>query len=545
MQSLPLPETVALMVLILGILILAHEFGHFVTAKFFGVEAPEFGIGIPPRLLTLWKTSGWIQIQGKRIVVPRGFPLPPSPAANWYEGRNRAANAPEAGSDSVLAVGTYVTYKTKQQNGKPVLTDLHIVSPSDVEAKLASPVQNIDRGTEFTLNLLPIGGFVRMTGEEDPTSPNALAAKPVWQRAVVLCAGVTMNFILAFIAFTIWSMWVPQPTVVQTTQVAGVVPNTPAAAADLRAGDTIVSINGNSVKNNYDAMVSQIGSNCDRQVQLGFERPNSRGVQALTAVLAPHMGTEGRCMIGVRISPFFGVRIAGVAAGSLAAHLGLREGDVLVSVGDFQLLPATTGFDYNTQEEQDLAAYIQAHSKVPTTLPVVAARDGSPLPGARLSIPENIPVDQAGLGLSFHDNAVQAMGAALSQMGDVVVAVPRALASIVSGITRGTGAGDVASPVRIGQILSIGAPSGGIPFVLNFFALLSVNLAIFNILPFPALDGGRLAFILLEVIRRGQKVDPRKEGLVHLVGMVLLMGLIAFAVYSDLVLRAGKSPFAP
>lgn len=545
MQSLPLPETVALMVVILGILILAHEFGHFITAKFFGVEAPEFGIGIPPRLLTLWKTSGWIQIQGKKIVVPRSFPLPPGPAANWYERGNRSAQHPDGEPDNVLTAGTYVTYKTKQQNGKPVLTEIHIVPPDQVEGKLASPVQNIDRGTEFTLNLLPVGGFVRMTGEEDPSSPNALAAKPAWQRAVVLCAGVTMNFILAFIAFTIWAMWVPQPTVVQTTQVAGVLPNTPAAAADVRAGDTVVSVNGTSVKNNYDAMVSQIGANCNRQMQLGLERPNPKGAQSLTAPLAPRMGTEGRCMIGVRISPFFGVRVAGVAAGSLAAQLGLREGDVLVSIGDFQLLPATSGFDLNARAEQDLAAYVQAHSKVPTTLPIVAARDGSPLAMSKLSIPENIPTEQAGLGLSFHYNAIQAMGAALSQMGDVVVAVPRALSSIVSGITRGTGAGDVASPVRIGQILSVGAPSGGLPFVLNFFALLSVNLAIFNILPFPALDGGRLAFLVLEVIRRGRKVDPRKEGLVHLLGMVVLMGLIAFAVYTDLVLRAGKSPFAP
>ena len=544
MQSLPLPETAALLLVILGVLILAHEFGHFVTAKLFGVEAPEFAIGFPPRLLTLWRTGGWIQIQGKKIRIPRDFPLPPGAVASPFDRKNPAANS--SGADSSLTAGSFVTYKTRRDNDRLVLTELHVVAADSADSRLASPVQSIDRGTEFTLNAIPFGGFVRMTGEEDPSAPNSLAARPPWQRAVVLVAGVTMNFILAFVAFTIYSMWVPQPAVAQTTQVAGIVPNTPAAAADLRTGDTILSVNGASVKNSYDAMVSQISANCDRQIQLGIERPDPRGTETLMLHLAPHMGTEGRCMIGVRINPLLGVTIAQVAPGSLADKIGLKQGDILVRVGDFDLLPATTGFDLNTRVEQDLAAYVQAHSKVPTTILVQAARDGQPLPTARLTIPENIPDQQADLGLSFHSNIFQAIGESLVQMGDVIVAVPRALGSIVSAFTRGTGAGDVAGPVRIGQILSVGTPTGGLPFVLNVFALLSVNLAVINLLPFPALDGGRLAFVVLEILRRGQKVDPRKEGLVHLLGMVVLIGLMIFVFYSDILrIISGKGPLAP
>lgn len=546
MESLPLPETIALLVVILGILILAHEFGHFVTAKLFGVEAPEFGIGFPPRLLTLWRTNGWIQIQEKRIRIPRGFALPPGPMSGGFERRNQPAGEKGSSPESILTIGSYVKYTTRDENGRLVLTGLQVVSADSAETSFASPVQNIDRGTEFTLNALPIGGFVRMSGEEDPSAPNALAAKPAWQRAVVLVAGVSMNFLLAFLAFTIWAVWVPQPAVAQTTQVAGVVPDTPAAAADIRTGDIILSVNGVNIKNNYDAMVSQISANCNRDSLVAFERPDPRGTQTLTARLSPRMGAEGRCMIGVRISPLLGVKIARVEPGSLADKLGLQQGDLLVRVGDFQLLPATTGFDINTREEQDLAAYVQAHSKVPTTVQVQAARGGDPLPLARLTIPAGIAADQAGLGLSFHENLIQAMGDSLVQMGDVIVAVPRALGSIASGITRGTGAGDVAGPVRIGQILSAGTPTGGLPFVLNVFALLSVNLAIINLLPFPALDGGRLAFVVLEVLRRGQKVDPRKESIVHLLGMVVLIGLIIFVFYSDITrVLSGKPPFSP
>lgn len=545
MQSLPLPETIALLGVILGILILAHEFGHFVTAKLFGVEAPEFGIGFPPRLLTFWRTRGWIQIQGKKIQIPRDFHLPPGPGGIGFEGKRQAASTREPYAP-ILTVGSYVKYKTRYLDGQHVLTDLQVVPPDSTDVNFASQVQNLDRGTAFTLNALPIGGFVRLSGEDDPSAPNALAAKPPWQRAIILVAGVTMNFLLAFIAFTLYATWVPQPAVVQTTQVAGIVADSPAATADIRAGDTILSVNGTNIKNNYNAMVTQIGASCDREIQVGLLRPDPRGAQSLTVRLAPHMGTEGRCMIGVRINPLLGIKIAQVAKGSLSDQIGLQEGDILVKVGDFDLLPPTTGFDLNTRIESDLAAYVQAHSKVPTTVLLVAARDGEALPVARLKIPEAVPAQDAGLGLSFHQTPLQAMGTSLLQMGDVIVAVPRALGSIASGISRGTGAGDVAGPVRIGQILSAGTPTGGLPFIINVFALLSVNLAIINLLPFPALDGGRLAFVLLEVIRRGQKVDPRKEGLVHLLGMMVLIGLIIFVFYSDIVrVLSGKSPFSP
>jgi regulator of sigma E protease len=544
-QTLPTPETIALLIVVLGILILAHEFGHFLTAKLFGVEAPEFGIGFPPRLLTIWHTGGWIQIQGKKIRIPRAFHLPPGPVPGLYSGRSPAADAPDE-SKLPLMAGSYVTYKFRRENGHQVLTDLKVIPQESAEASLASVVQVIDRGTAFTLNALPFGGFVRMTGEEDPSAPNSLAAKPAWQRAVVLAAGVTMNFILAFVAFTIYATWVPQPAVAETTQVAGIVPDSPAAAADIRVGDTILSVNGANIKNDYNAMVSAIGANCNRQVQIEVARPDRQGTQTLILNLAPQMGSEGRCLIGVRITPLLGMRIAQVAAGSLADQIGLRQGDILVRVGDFDLLPATTTFDLNTHVEQDLAAYVRAHSQVPTTVLVQAARNGEPLPPARLKIPENIPEQDAALGLSFHENLFQASADSLTQMGNVVVSIPRALGSIAAGIRQGTGAGDVAGPVRIAQILSVGTPTGGLPFVLNVFALLSVNLAIINLLPFPALDGGRIAFVLLEVLRRGRRVDPRKEGFVHLLGMVVLIGLIIFVFYSDIMrVISGKPPLAP
>ncbi len=111
------PITIALVILILGVLVVVHEFGHFVTAKRFGVEAPEFGIGLPPRLLTFWKMGGWIEIQGKRIQIPRNFRLPED-----------------------LKAGDFVRYKTRTEKGKEILTGLDVIPAEEAAESFASRI---------------------------------------------------------------------------------------------------------------------------------------------------------------------------------------------------------------------------------------------------------------------------------------------------------------------------------------------------------------------------------------------------------------------
>jgi len=143
MQALPIYLTIPLFLVIIGVLVLVHEFGHFVTAKIFGVEAPEFGLGFPPRLVKLWHSGGWVQIQGKKIRIPRNFVVPQN-----------------------VAVGSSVSYRTKRENDREVLTGLEVVDEESRGTVLSSQVQALDRGTDFTLNAIPFGGFVRMKGED-------------------------------------------------------------------------------------------------------------------------------------------------------------------------------------------------------------------------------------------------------------------------------------------------------------------------------------------------------------------------------------------
>ena len=105
--------------------------------------------------------------------------------------------------------------------------------------------------TQYSLNALPIGGFVKMLGEEDPSDPRSLAAKPAWQRAAVIGAGAFMNALLAVVLFVIVFM-VPQDTRVGDVTILGVAPGSPAALAGIREGDVIREVNGRSVENFRD-----------------------------------------------------------------------------------------------------------------------------------------------------------------------------------------------------------------------------------------------------------------------------------------------------
>jgi len=107
-------------------------------------------------------------------------------------------------------------------------------------------------------------------------------------------------------------------------------------------------------------------------------------------------------------------------------------------------------------------------------------------------------------------------------------------------MVRGLISPELAGPIGIAQATAQVAQMG-LPFLLQFTAFLSVNLALINLLPFPGLDGGRLAFVLLEALRGGRKIDPEKEGLVHLIGVFILIGLVLVVSYFDILRVSGGS----
>ena len=297
----------------------------------------------------------------------------------------------------------------------------------------------IKRGeTVYSLNLIPLGGFCKMLGEEDPSEPRSLASKRPLTKLFVLGAGPMMNAVLPIVLLTIAFM-VPRQVVVGDVKIEEVAANSPAAEAGIEPGDTVLSINGHSIQNIGDLIY-------DVHLSLGEET---------TLELEAEDGSQKVVTLVPRWAPPEGEGPVGVALGMV-----------------------------NTYEVSESDPFWEAVPKSATTL------------WETFELIRN---------------------------------------EVRSWFARGT-APQVGGPVAIFQITGE-ANAAGPSYLLQFAAFLSLNLAIINLLPLPALDGGRIVFVLLEVVWRGKRVSPRTEGLVHLVGFMMLIGLILVITYFD-ILRA-------
>ena len=289
--------------------------------------------------------------------------------------------------------------------------------------------------TEYTLNWLPIGGFVRLMGEEDPTHPRSLASRPRWQRFIVLVAGAATNLVLPVLLFAI-AFTIPHEESIGRAMITSVFPGAPAAEAGLRVGDVIQSIGGRNAKNVTEAgryVRLNLGSDTDIEVR--------RGDEFVTVTVEPRWTPpEGQGPTGITIAPQF--------------------------------------------------PFTETVSEPPW---------------------ESLP---NGLRATF-DTLVLARN------------------EIISWI-KGGGRPQVAGPVGIAQTTGEIARQGGAPPLFELAALLSINLGIINLLPLPMLDGGRIMFLLVEVARRGKRIAPEKEALVHFVGLVAFLALAAVITFADI-----------
>lgn len=295
--------------------------------------------------------------------------------------------------------------------------------------RLASISRN---GTVYSLNALPLGGFVKMMGEngDDADNPASFGAKPWWKRAIILVAGPSMNLALALFLFFVTAAWLGSP--VGTNVVGAISVGSPAQKAGIHPGDRIVAVDGH---------------------------PTS-------TLLAIHNRTD--------------------------AHLGTA----------IKLTVTRNG-----------------HRRVVSVVPRVHPPVNQGAVGVVMTIREQrYPVGTA-ITKSFQG------------VGAMIMAVPNLIHSIGQHGTQG-----ISGPVGIARYTSEAAnniPQYGLGQFLAFVALLSANLGVLNLLPIPALDGGRLTLVLVSGVRR-KNLDPQLEGMIHLVGMAILVMLIVLVTYQDI-----------
>ncbi|RJQ41361.1 MAG: RIP metalloprotease RseP [Dehalococcoidia bacterium] len=347
--------TILVFLFILIVLVLAHELGHFATAKLSGVKVEEFGIGFPPRL----------------VAFKRGE-------------------------------------------------------------------------TVYSLNAVPLGGFTKMAGEEDPSHPRSLASQKRPTRILILCAGSLMNLILPFLLFTI-ALMVPHEVPFGEVVVTGVSPDSPAAQAGLAEGDVFLSINGRPINNTVD-LSRNVALNLGQEVTFEIKKAD---------------GTTGTAKLVPRWQP-----------------------------------PPEQG-----------------------------------AMGVGISMPEVTWVRQS-------EPFWQAIPDGFTTSVETFVLYKNEILKWFIGASAPAVVGPVGIAQMTGEVIQ-----GGLSPLLQFAAFLSLSLGIINLFPLPALDGGRIAFVVLEWLRRGKRIDPKKEGLVHLIGFILLIAVILLVTYNDIIrIASGGSP---
>jgi regulator of sigma E protease len=295
-------------------------------------------------------------------------------------------------------------------------------------------------GTIYSLNWIPLGGFVRPAGEDDPTVEGGLAGASKRARFFVLVAGAGANMIMAFVIF-----WIVAITGTPAVSIADVNPDSPAAEAGIMTGDVVLEVEG-------------------------IKADSSR-------VIADPMYAKG---------------------GQPVEMLIARDGEEIL----LTVIPRPAG-DYDPTSEG----------------------------------PIGVALTQAAGGERITRNPLEAAVSAGSNIADYV----RLFVSVPGMLIRGEMTASEARPVSIvgisqiaGQSVEATATTRDLFPVLNMIAFINVALGLTNLLPIPALDGGRIMFVLVEAVR-GRRIEPEREGMVHVIGMLVLLGLMVLLMVQDIV----------
>jgi regulator of sigma E protease len=399
-------------------------------------------------------------------------------------------------------------------------------------------VVGVKRGeTEYLISALPLGGYVKMIGE-DPTdeSPEAgdlrrsFSRRSVGTRALIVLAGPVANIILPILIF--WGLFTFVGQSDFPTVIGSPAPGSPAAAVRLETGDRIVAVNGKPVER-WGQVMDATEDAAGQPVRLTVQRdgaPVEVELQPRPKTFRDVLGRE-RQVWDLGVQPRVASRIGGVELGNVAEAAGLRAGDRIVAVGGTPV-----------EEWEQMARSIRA--SLGKALVLRVERDGRQLDVEVVPRPALGSPEMGAIGISqvdetqFHPmNPASALGVAVTRTFDLAGDILTGVVRLVQGHIPANTIGGV---ILIGQMTGQVAQRGLLHLV-TFTAMLSINLAILNLLPVPVLDGGHLAFAFIEWLR-GKPVSLRKREIAQQVGLVLLVALMVFATYNDVFRLFGWVP---
>lgn len=407
---------------------------------------------------------------------------------------------------------------------------------------LGTPIRRLSfrRGeTEYSVSWLPLGGYVKMASREEdaaaamleggaaaPVPPDRVfEAKPVWKRIIVIIAGVTMNLIFAWAVYTYVAARHGRsidPTTTVGLVLSDSLTGPMAPLATLKPGDRIVRVDGQIVSS-WDDVVHHLLSGQKSGVTI--ELSDGRQVKLNIHPAA----IEDRARAASAVLPYRGAVVDLAVSGRPAARAGVEPGDSIVAVNGQPV-----------SQRYDVLAVMDTSAGKPVTMTVV--RGGRRLDLSMTALAERgITLSgkqgQVGrIGIRFRDPEVTEPYTLLGAIGAGTDATLNSMTFIVRTVqglvTRRVSASNVGGPILIAQQAGEFARLGLDPF-LEFMALISVNLAVLNLLPVPVLDGGQLVMLLAEaVIRKPVPVALRER--LTMVGLVVVVLLMVLAFSNDI-----------
>jgi regulator of sigma E protease len=380
--------------------------------------------------------------------------------------------------------------------------------------------------TDYCISWIPIGGYVKISGMIDesfdteflnqPPQPYEFRSKPLWQRVLVISGGVIMNVLLAIIIF--WGIVYYQGKDIRpVTEIGYVRPESAAEKVGFRINDKVLTINGEAVKewDEIEGIIYTIGFS--KELNISVRRGDS-----LCTVFIPRGGVTDITEQRFGIFPYGLIAVVGtVEKGKPAETIGLQPGDVITTVNG------------DSVQYGELPFVIR--KKANKTILLGWTRDGKPFTASVR------PTDEGRLGISLdflYKGPIQhvdysfigalPVGAQAAWQTSIMFA--QSIYQIVSG--KVSFSKSVGGPIKIAQLATRTAESGVLSF-LGFVGLLSMSLALLNILPFPALDGGHLAVLLIEAVIR-REIPVKVKIAVQQVGFFLLLAFMAFVIYNDI-----------
>lgn len=512
---------------VLALLILIHEIGHFVTARMCGVTVEEFGIGIPPRLFG-WKRNGviWsinaIPFGGfVRVKGEDGKDMDPgsmNTKGPWQRGFFLAAGS---GMNLILAVVLMI-----------LLIGIQGVPTENLYIDYVEPNSPAGQAGWHSGDRVVEAGGVDIENQDDLSGVTRdFYGKPM---SVVLDRGGTRVESMVTprkdppegqgaVGIHLYGDGSEVPDAI--VSIRDVIPGSAAATAGLQNDDEFVSINNIPITNAYVALSAL---------------RNAQG----TTIPIEVKGADGQVRQLSLAVPELGIEVTEVDSGSPAGEAGLVPNDRLVEIDSKPLTSFGELIDAvrSAQGDPIPVAYLRDGQRHETSITVPEIGPNSTYNDAAESVGVNLHIVDVFTGAGFNEHispkydkvpASQIIPRGFSEAYDRTKAM---VSSIWELITNRDLWDQVAGPIGMGQITGEALDRSPLPtwvVLTNITILLSLNLAALNLLPLPALDGGRLLFVVIEILRGGRKIAPEKEGVVHLVGFVLLIGLMFVIAFSD------------